>query len=304
MPSSDPLPSWRQGTTRQAILDFLDQADDIPVERRVAVFDNDGTLWCEKPVYVQLDFFVRELRRAVADRPDLAERPEYRAILDGDRAALGRLGLERVAVALTELFAGLRPEEFDERARAFVTSARHQDFGVPYDRTVYEPMIELLTAIRSRGFATFVVTGGGTEFVRAVSRQLYGVDPEGVVGTLITYELVRRGGEPVLIRTGRPSGDANEGPAKIANIQHHLGRRPILAAGNSAGDRDMLEYATAVDGPSLALLVDHDDSEREYSYASEAGTFVSAEPIRDVAQRLGWSVVSMRSDWAQVFPSS
>lgn len=296
------LPSWREGRTRAAILGFLERAGEIPVECRVAVFDNDGTLWCEKPNYTQLDFFVAELRRAAADRPDLAKRPEYAAILKGDRSAVAELGIERIALALLELFVGLTPEEFDQRAREFVTKVMHPKLGVPYARVVYQPMLELLDLFRAHSFATFIVSGGGTEFVRAVSRQLYGVDPEGVVGTLVIYELERRDGASVLVRTGRVQGEANEGPAKIANIQVHLGRRPIFAAGNSAGDAEMLEYAAA-DDPGLALLVDHDDSEREYSYASEAGTFAATEPIRETAQRLGWTVVSMKADWSQIFPT-
>jgi phosphoserine phosphatase len=300
MPHTQPLPSWREGPSRSAVLSFLERADEIPEERRVAVFDNDGTLWCEKPNYTQLDFFVAELRQAVGNRPELGKRPEYAAILNGDRAAMADLGLERLAPALMELFAGLRPEEFEERARDFIMKAEHPGLGVPYAQAIYQPMLELIELLQAHSFSTFIVSGGGTEFVRAVSRDLYGIDPEGVVGTLVLYEFVRQDGEPVLIRTGRLQGEANEGATKITNMQVHLGRRPILAAGNSAGDAEMLEYAAAGD-PGLALLVDHDDSEREYEYASEAGTFEASEPIVETARRLGWTVVSMRSDWDQVF---
>ena len=265
------------------------------------MFDNDGTLWCEKPNYTQLDFFVAELRRAVGDRAELGKRPEYAAILDGDRAAMADLGLERLALALLELFAGLRPEEFEERARAFIMKANHPELGFPYANAIYQPMLELLELLRAHSFSTFIVSGGGTEFVRAVSRDLYGIDPEGVVGTLVIYEFVRQDGVPTLIRTARLQGEANEGATKISNIQVHLGRRPILAGGNSAGDAEMLEYAAA-GNPGLGLLVDHDDSEREYQYASEAGTFEASEPIVETARRLGWTVASMRRDWQQIFP--
>jgi hypothetical protein len=171
-----------------------------------------------------------------------------------------------------------------------------------YGQMVYKPMLELVEVLRARGFATFIVSGGGVEFVRAVSQQLYGVAPEGVVGSAVTYELRQLNGKPVLLRTASLLGRPNEGPEKISGIQSHLGRRPIFAAGNSAGDSDMLNYALAADGPALALLVDHDDAEREYAYASEAGSFATTENIVDVAKRSGWTIASMKTDWATVFP--
>jgi phosphoserine phosphatase len=197
------LQSWNPGPTRSTLLTFLETARDLPPERRVAVFDNDGTLWCERPRYVQLDFFLHELRRAQSERPELAERTEYRALLDQDRAAITALGLPRIALALAELFAGLTPEEFDTRAREFVTTQTQPERKIRYSGMVYQPMLELLDALRSHGFDVFIVTGGGTEFVRAVSRLLYGVNPEGVVGTAVTYELQRRDGRFVLTRTTR-----------------------------------------------------------------------------------------------------
>jgi len=231
----------------------------------------------------------------------MAERREYAAILGGDRAAMAELGMERIALALLEMFEGQTPEEFEGHARDFIMSATHPKIGAPYARAVYQPMLELLEMLRAHGFATFIVSGGGTEFVRAVSRHLYGVDPEGVVGTLVAYEFVRRDDKPVLLRTAHAYGEANEGPAKVSHIQTQLGRRPIFAAGNSAGDREMLEYAAAAPCGGFALLVDHDDNEREYAYTSEAGTFTADEPILETAQRLGWTVASMKNDWSAVF---
>jgi phosphoserine phosphatase len=302
MSAANPLPSWRDGDARASILSFLDRADEIPVEDRVAVFDNDGTLWCERPNYAQLEFFVAELRGAAADQPDMVKRPEYAAVLEGDRAAIDELGIERIALALVELFVGLTPEEFAQRVRLFAMNSKHPELGVVYAQTTYQPMIELLALLREKLFSTFIVSGGGTEFVRAVSRQLYGIDPEGVVGTLVTYRLERHVDSPVLVRTGRVEGEVNEGSPKVVNIQMHLGRRPFFAAGNSSGDAEMLEYAAAEDH-GLALVVNHDDPEREYAYASQAGTFTAAEPISETARRLGWTVVSMKTDWSQIFPS-
>jgi phosphoglycolate phosphatase-like HAD superfamily hydrolase len=301
-PSPAVLPSWRPGATRDAVAAFLDAATSLPVDQRVAAFDNDGTLWCEKPTYVQFDFFEDALRSAAAADATLHERAEYAALLDGDRAAMGELGLERIALALAELFAGEEAEEFTGRVRAFMAQARHRTLGVDFARCVYQPMLELLGELRKREFTIFVVTGGGTEFVRAVSEDLYGVPAQAVVGTLIEYDLVRRDDDrPALLRTGRISGAANEGAAKVSNIQTQLGRRPRLAAGNSGGDREMLEWACAAGEPCLALLIDHDDEEREFRYVSTAQTFTEAEPITDVGTRLGWTVVSMANDWATVF---
>jgi hypothetical protein len=164
-------------------------------------------------------------------------------------------------------------------------------------------MLELLEALRTAGFATFIVSGGGVEFVRAVSQDLYGVPPEGVIGTGVTYEYARADGVPSLRRTGQLLGSPNEGPEKVSNIQYGLGRRPIFAAGNSAGDKEMLEYAVAGGEPSLALLVDHDDAEREFAYESVAGTFESNERITDVGRRRGWVVASIKNDWTNVFAS-
>jgi len=298
------LPSWHPGPTRDALIGFLDAAESIPRARRVAAFDNDGTLWCEKPTYVQLDFFEDALRFAAAADPSIGLSPEYAAVLAGDRAALGEIGLERVALALGQLFAGKEPDEFTALARDFMARARHRTLGVPFARTVYQPMVELLDELRRREFSIFIVTGGGTEFVRAVSEGLYGVPPEAVVGTLIDYDFVRRDdGSPTLHRTDRIHGVANEGTAKVGNIQTQLGRHPNLAAGNSGGDREMLEWARASAEPSLALLIDHDDDEREFRYTSTAETFTETEPITSVAERLDWTVVSMRRDWSTVYPT-
>jgi phosphoglycolate phosphatase-like HAD superfamily hydrolase len=297
------LPSWRPGPTRDAVVAFLDAVLTVPVEERVACFDNDGTLWCERPTYVQLDFFVDALKDAVRADPSRSETPEFAALLSGDHATIGELGLERIALALTSLFVGISPEEFTRRARAFMADAQHPTLGRPLHGNTYLPMLELIEELRHREVTVTIVSGGGTEFLRAVSQQLYGVPPEAVVGTLIGYEFGRDDdGAPRLLRTGRPAGAANEGATKVSNIQSQLGRRPLLVAGNSGGDREMLEWAAAGPGPSLSLLVDHDDAEREFAYVSTAETFTEPKPIVEVAAELGWTVVSMAGDWETVFP--
>jgi hypothetical protein len=249
MERNDPLPSWRPGTTRDALEAFLAAAEEVPVVDRVAYFDNDGTLWCERPSYVQLDFFLDALRRHVTEDPSTGERAEFAALLSGDRAAVAGIGLERIALALAGLFEGMTPQEFTSAAREFMGRAAHPTLDRPTRSVTYQPMSELIAELRRRDFTV-----------------------------------------------------ANEGSAKVANIQTQLGRRPILAAGNSGGDREMLEWAQAAGSPSLALLIDHDDAEREFHYTSTAQTFAKTEPITDVGARLGWTVVSMARDWDVIFP--
>ncbi len=301
MTESNLLPSWRPGATRDAIVEFLVAAESVPIPDRVAYFDNDGTLWCERPSYVQLEFFLDALRHRVSEDPGAAEQPEFAALLTGDATAMASLGLERIALALAGLFADLTPDDFTSRVRDYMAEARHAALARPVRTLRYQPMLELIEELRRRQFTVGVVTGGGTEFVRAISQDYYGVPPELVVGTLIAYDLTSGDSGPVLRRTTRVLGDANEGAAKVTNIQSHIGRAPILAAGNSGGDREMLEWACAGAAPRLALLVEHDDADREYSYVGKAETFDEAEPITDVASRLGWTVVSMARDWDVVF---
>lgn len=300
---SDLLPSWRPGPVRDAVVGFLDGVHDVDPDDRLACFDNDGTLWCERPTYVQLDYLVERLQAASREDPVVRERPEYAAVLDGDHEAIDGLGLVRVALALVELCQGWSPEEFTASVRDFMERAQRPTLGRAHRTAVYQPMLELLDELRARDVTVSIVTGGGTEFVRAISRDLYGVPPELVVGTLVAYDYDRDAeGRPRLRRTASVVGEANEGAAKVSAIQAHLGRRPQLAAGNSGGDREMLEWAVGQDGPSLALLVDHDDADREVAYTSVAQTFDEVEPITDVGARLGWTVVSMARDWSRVFP--
>jgi len=302
MANIDVLPSWRPGPTREALVGFLESAIALPIAERVAYFDNDGTLWCERPTYIQYDFFVDHLRTRVAAEPSLADRPEFQAVLAGDATAIGELGLARIALALAGLFEGLTAETFDTLVRGFMETATHAMLDRPLHTVVYQPMLELIDELRRLEFTVGIVTGGGTEFVRAVSADLYGVPSELVVGTLVDYEFGRDAdGRPIARRTARVLGDANEGPAKVTNIQTQLGRRPILAAGNSRGDAEMLEWAGAGGQPGLALLIDHDDADREFAYVSRAETIDSSEEITATARRLGWTVVSMADDWDHVF---
>src|ERR1700759_5063909 len=235
MERDDPLPSWRPGSTRDALEAFLAAAEEVPVVDRVAYFDNDGTLWCERPSYVQLDFFLDALRKHVAEDPSIGERAEFASLLSGDQAAVGAIGLERIALALAGLFEGMTPQEFTSAAREFMGRAAHPTLHRPTRSVTYQPMSELIAELRRRDFTVGIVTGGGTEFVRAIGDDLYGGPAEWVVGTLL-------GSHP------RPP----------------WGRRPSLPSGKSGGGRKMLEWAKAAYSPSLALLIDHDDAEREF----------------------------------------
>lgn len=302
---TSPLPSWRPGPTRDAILSFLDGVDAVPGDERVAYIDNDGTMWCEKPTYVQFDFFVDALQARARDDPSLRDRPEFDAVLRGDMAAVGEIGLAKVAGALTALFDGQTPDEFGAAVDGFLDRYRHRTLGVPLGGVIYQPMLELLDELRAHHFTIGIVTGGGTEFVRQVSRRCYGVEPGMVVGTLIGYRFARDDdGKPVVRRTIDQLGSANEGGAKIEHIQSQIGRPPILAVGNSGGDREMLEWAQASRHGGLAVLVDHDDGDREFAYESKAVSFEEAEPVTTVARRLGWVVVSMKEDWETVFATA
>jgi phosphoserine phosphatase len=302
------LPSWREGDARRAVLAFVDRvttsgsAAFVPPAARIAVFDNDGTLWCERPTYPQGFFVLERLGELAAGDPELAARPVVRALLAGDLRAAMADGLAPLADVLLRTHALLTTEEFAAQATAWFERAVHPRFGVPFGRLIYRPMLELIDLLRSAGFRVFVVTGGGVEFVRAVSDQLYGVPPDDVVGTAVELAVERRDGQMVLVRQAALRGSPNEGAPKPVNIQAHIGRRPIVAGGNTAGDREMLEYAQTGPLPSLCLVIEHDDDEREYAYAGAAFTDPGAEPIGTTAARLGWTVVSMRRDWSQIFP--
>jgi phosphoserine phosphatase len=271
------LASWNEGPARAAILDFVARVrESVPPRERVAVFDNDGTIWCERPDYAQAEFLFSELGARHDD-------------------------LGAIAHALLTRHAGLTVDEFIATVTRWFESARHPRFDVPYDGLVYAPMLELFDLLRANGFRVFIVTGGGVEFVRAVSERIYGIAPDDVVGSAVVVRFERRDGRVVLVREPKLLGSPNEGEPKAVNIQAHIGRRPILAAGNTAGDREMLEYAHTGEHPSLCLVIDHDDAEREYAYAGAAVTNPDAQPLTHTAAAYGWTVVSMRDDWKRIF---
>lgn len=306
--AEDPLPSWNEGASKAAIISFVERvttegsADFVPVPERIAVFDNDGCLWPENPLPFQLAFAFDEVKRLMASKPELKDDPMVQALLAGDIAKLleGKHhdGLLHI-VALTH--AGMTTDEFDKRVEDWLATARHPRFDRPYDQLTYQPMQEVLRYLRANGFKTFIVSGGGADFLRVWTERVYGIPPEQVVGSTgrVTYELRETG--PVLVKT-LDHLFVDDKAGKPAGIHQFIGRRPIAVFGNSDGDKQMLEYGTINNPrPSLGVIVRHTDAEREYQYdvnPKSSGTLVEA--LKDAPQR-GWTVVSMKDDWKVVF---
>lgn len=302
----DPLPSWRPGARREAILDFVAAVtsetgpDHVRPAERIAVFDNDGTLWIEQPVYVQLRFILDRIRTLAPAHPDWQQDALFRAAVAGDMrgvAAAGTEGLLRLAGAAQ---AGNTPEEFQRIAASWLESARDSRWNRPYTALVYQPMLELLAFLRAKGFTTFIVSGGGAEFVRAFSEDVYGIPPHQVVGSTFALQPGERDGRITLTREPRIDF-VDDGPGKPVGIARHIGRRPILAVGNSDGDYEMLRYVTEGPGRRLGMIVRHDDAEREFAYDRESHVGRLARAL-DEAPARGWQVISMRDDWSRVFP--
>lgn len=302
----DPLPSWNDGPNKQAILDFVaavtTEGGDrfVPERDRVAAFDNDGTLWTEQPLYTQA-FFARDRIRALApDYPEWQGEPPFKTILANDQEALAAMTKQELAAALAAAHAGMTTEEFAGIVGDWIGTAKHPRFDRPYTECTYQPMLELLAFLRANGFQTWIVSGGGVDFMRVFAEGVYGIPPAQVIGSSGKVQFEPRDGRPALVKLPELSSyDDKEG--KPANIHLHVGRRPILAAGNSDGDQAMLQYVTGRDGPSLALIVDHDDAQREYEYRiSPLGRLEAA--LAEAEQR-GWTVVSMKDDWRTVFVS-
>jgi phosphoglycolate phosphatase-like HAD superfamily hydrolase len=295
------LDSWRDGPAKSAIVEFAARADsEVAPEERVAVFDNDGTLWCEKPAYIQLDFLVRRLAEQVTADPSLASAQPYTAAAAGDLGWFGAAvtkhyngddsALKLLAAAVLSANSTITTEEHAARVNKFFADARHPVLGRLYTACGYAPMVDLLRYLESFGFTTYIVSGGGRDFMRPVTTAMYGIPPERVIGSSVG--LIFQNGE--LLTTAQPEF-LNDGAVKPVRIWGRVGRRPIFAAGNSNGDIEMLQYTTAGPGPSLALLVHHDDAEREFAYTA------GAERAVEHAGSHGWTRTSMRDDWKTVF---
>jgi phosphoserine phosphatase len=300
------LASWSDGGARAAIEAFVARVTDpghpdfVPEAERIAVFDNDGTLWAEQPVYIQLAFAMDRVRALAPTHPEWRETEPFASVLRGDAKGLAAQGEEGVARIVAATHAGMTPEEFRAIVRAWLAEARHPTTGRRYDEMVYAPMLELLAYLRARGFRTYIVSGGGVEFMRAFSERVYGVPPEQVIGSVGGLRVETREGVPVLVK--QPAVDfIDDKEGKPIAIERSIGRRPIMAFGNSDGDLAMLAWTAAGEGPRFSAIVHHTDAAREWSYdrASHIGRLDRA---LDAARERDWTVIDMARDWRRVFP--
>jgi hypothetical protein len=325
--AQDPLPSWNHGSAKQAIIDFVDRVTTeggpgfVPPAERIAVFDNDGTLWCEQPMYVQFAFVLDRVRELAPQHPEWNDAEPFKSILAGhpERAFAG--GAKAMVELTTATHAGMTVDEFEGIARQWIAAARHPRFERPYSELVYQPMLELLAHLRARGFKTYIVSGGGVEFMRPWTEAVYGIPPEHVIGSSIELRYELQGGQPVIMRLPQVAF-LNDKAGKPVGIHRAIGRRPIFAFGNSDGDFEMLDWTTAGEQskpappsepgrprprpnsrsrPSLALLVHHTDADREYAYDRNSHVGQLARGLNEAESR-GWIVIDMKQDWKTVFP--
>ncbi|MFY9974612.1 MAG: HAD family hydrolase [Chromatiaceae bacterium] len=300
------LPSWNDGPAKQAITTFVTDVtnvsgpDFVPPAQRIAVFDNDGALWVEQPMYTQLAFVLDRVKVLAPGHPEWKDQQPFKAALEGDMKALGEAGNEGLMQLLMATHAGMTSDEFEMIAADWIGAARHPRFERPYTELVYQPMLELLEYLRANHFKTFIVSGGGVDFLRPWTQRVYGIPPEQVVGSQIEQRFELRDGKPVLVREPKIAFIDDKG-GKPVGIQRHIGRRPILAFGNSDGDLQMLQWTTGGPGRRLGLLLHHTDGEREYAYDRESH-FGKLDQALDLAPGSGWVVVSMKDAWSQIFP--
>ncbi|MBK7457923.1 MAG: haloacid dehalogenase-like hydrolase [Betaproteobacteria bacterium] len=305
--AAEVLPSWNDGVAKARILAFVRAVtepggkDFVPPAERIAVFDNDGTLWSEQPMYFQLAFAIDRVRALAPQHPEWQTKQPFKAALQGDLKALAASGEKGLLELVMATHAGNTSEQFAQAVRDWVKTARHPGLQRPYTELTFQPMRELLDHLRANGFKTWIVSGGGVEFLRVVSEALYGVPPEQVIGSSVQTKYELRNGLPVIVRL--PTIDFIDDKAgKPVGIHKTIGRRPIAALGNSDGDFQMLEWTTSAPGARLGVIVHHDDAEREFAYdrQSHVGRL---ERALDEAGARGWTVLSIRQDWKQVFPS-
>jgi phosphoserine phosphatase len=303
---TDPLPSWNEGAPKAAIVAFVaavtreGSPQFVPRPERIATFDNDGTLWCEQPMYVQLAFVLDRVRLLAPQHPEWAQRQPFQAALARDLRTLAKSGEHGLMQLLLATHAGMTTEEFSRSVGDWLATARDPRFQRPYTELVYQPMLELLAYLRANGFKTYIVSGGGVEFMRVWTERVYGVPPEQVIGSSIETKFEMRNGTPVLVRLPKINF-IDDKAEKPVGIQQFIGRQPLAAFGNSDGDLQMLQWTMAGSGARFALLVHHTDGVREYAYdrTSPVGRL---DKGLDAAAAHGWTVVSMKDDWKRVFP--
>jgi phosphoglycolate phosphatase-like HAD superfamily hydrolase len=306
------LSSWNDGTTKSAILDFVKKVTTagsptfIPPADRVVTFDNDGTLWLEKPLYIQLQHGLQAIGKAAAEKPELRDRQPFKAVYEKDMAWLGKAaadyakgdpsGVFILVSGLTEVLEGVTVEAFMAEVKEFLSNAQDPRFKKAYKQLTYKPMVELVHYLQESGFQVYITSGGGRDFIRAVCEEIYNIPRSMVIGSTVNFKYTEDAqGVPQVLRTKEIEQPIDDGPGKPPHIHRAIGRRPIMAAGNSDGDIHMLKYSSGSKGISLSLLVHHDDADREYAYDS------GSEKALQLAAQAGWVVVSMKNDWKTVF---
>jgi phosphoglycolate phosphatase-like HAD superfamily hydrolase len=325
-PAKDPLPSWNEGPSKKAIVDFVARVttdgspDFVKPAERIAVFDNDGTLWCEQPVYFQFAFAIDRIKAMAGGHPEWKEKEPFKSVLAGDVRGVLSGGEKSVVELLAATHAGMSTDAFNASVKEWLKTARHPKYHRPYNELVYQPMLELLAYLRANGFKTFIVSGGGAEFMRAFAEETYGIPPEQVIGSsgVVKFEM-KDGTPPKPLLMKEPKVEfIDDGPGKPVGINRFIGRRPVMAFGNSDGDLQMLQYTTAAAGgpadggpadggnnniPRFALIVHHTDGEREVAYDRQSHIGKLDKALDEAAAR-GWTVVDMRKDWKVVFPAA
>lgn len=306
--AADPLPSWNDGKTKSAIMHFVEEATKekgtnfVPKAERIATFDNDGTLWLEQPLYVQLLFALDRVKALAPQHPEWKDTEPYKSAIAGDIKSLFAGGDKSLSTIMMSTHAGMTTAEFNELVKQWLSTAKDARFKRPYTELVYQPMLELLNYLRDNGFQTHIVTGGGIEFVRAFCEKTYGIPPEQVVGSSIKTKFEYRDGNPAIVRL--PEVDfIDDGDGKPVGIERFIGRRPVAAFGNSDGDLQMLQWTDGGKGPHFCLYVHHTDADREYAY-DRTSPVGKLDKGLDEAAKHGWTVVDMKNDWKSVFPQT
>ncbi|GER89556.1 acid phosphatase [Dictyobacter vulcani] len=301
MHTTEPLQSWQDGPTRTAIINFVQQVTDsthpayVPPAERIAAFDNDGTLWCEKPSYVQEMFIIKYFHARVEQHPELRHVQPFKAFWEDDRAYFKALSIQEIGQLVLEAVASIPQAEYIKNVQAFFKDTQHPLYNRPFTELAFKPMLELVEYLHAHQFQVYIVTGGETDFVREVSEQMYGIPRSKVIGSAVMVKFEMHDERPVLVRQKSMQEPFNEGAGKAINIHLHIGRQPILAVGNSNGDLDMLLYIEDQQRPTLPLLIHHDDAEREFAY--EHG----AEKALQTATERDWQIISMKNDFKHIF---
>jgi len=306
--ADDPLPSWNDTAPKKTITTFVGQVtrkgspDFVPVNERIAVFDNDGTLWAEQPMYFQLIFALDRVKALAPQHPEWKDKEPFASLLKGDVQGALAGGDKAIAEIVMATHAGMTTTEFEKIVKDWIVTAKHPKTGKHFAQMVYKPMLEVLRYLRVNGFKTFIVSGGGIEFMRPWTEKVYGIPPEQVVGSSIKTKYEMRDGKPVLVRLAEIDF-IDDKAGKPVGINSHIGRRPIAAFGNSEGDREMLEWTQAGGGARLMMLVHHDDAAREFAYGPESKIGTFSDALMTEANKSKWNVISMKNDWKVVFPS-